>query len=210
MFVKITLIVASFILKCYTACCWKLCRISHWFMISYCKAHNVAFNPRLTRFDGVAELKFFDKSNIVIGDYFRCVSTRHLGMENHSFSRICVYGGGKLIIGHHVGMTNSVINCHESITIGNYVNIGAGCIIADSDFHSLDWRDRLEGTDVKKKRNAPVVIKDLAFIGTNSIILKGVTIGEKSIVGAGTVVSCNVPDGEIWAGNPARFIRKVE
>ena len=62
---------------------------------------------------------------------------------------------------------------------------------------------------LQKKRNAPVVIKDLAFIGMHSIILKGVTIGEKSIIGAGSVVSKDVPDGEIWAGNPARFIKKV-
>ena len=65
------------------------------------------------------------------------------------------------------------------------------------------------GTDIIKKRNAPVVIKDLAFIGMHSIILKGVTIGEKSIIGAGSVVSKDVPDGEIWAGNPARFIKKA-
>ena len=106
-------------------------------------------------------------------------------------------------------MTNSTINCHESITIGNYVNIGEGCVITDSDFHSLDWRDRMDGTDIRKKRNAPVVIKDWAFIGMHSIILKGVTIGEKSIIGAGRVVSKDIPDGEIWAGNPARFIKKA-
>ena len=107
-------------------------------------------------------------------------------------------------------MTNSTINCYQSIIIGNYVNIGAGCVIVDSNFHSLNWRDRLDGTDISKKKNAPVVIKDLAFIGTHSIILKGVTIGEKSIIGAGSVVTHNIPDGEIWAGNPAKFIKKIK
>ena len=47
------------------------------------------------------------------------------------------------------------------------------------------------------------------FIGANSIILKGVTIGERSIIGAGSVVTKNIPDDEIWAGNPAKFIRKI-
>ena len=56
----------------------------------------------------------------------------------------------------------------------------------------------------------PVIIKDGAFIGTDCIILKGVTIGEKSVIGAGSVVTKSVPDGEIWAGNPAKFIRKVD
>ncbi|MEI3417887.1 MAG: DapH/DapD/GlmU-related protein [Blautia sp.] len=56
----------------------------------------------------------------------------------------------------------------------------------------------------------PVVIKNGVFIGANSIILKGVTIGEKAIIGAGSVVTRSIPDGEIWAGNPARFIRKIK
>ena len=56
----------------------------------------------------------------------------------------------------------------------------------------------------------PVVIKDGAFIGAHCIILKGVSIGEKSVVGAGSVVTKSIPDGEIWAGNPAKFIRRIE
>lgn len=59
-------------------------------------------------------------------------------------------------------------------------------------------------------KHATVVIKDGAFIGAHTIVLKGVTIGERSIVGAGSVVSRSIPDYEIWAGNPAKFIKKVE
>ena len=62
-------------------------------------------------------------------------------------------------------------------------------------------------TDIK---SAPVLIKEGAFIGAHSIILKGVTIGKHSIIGAGSVVTKSIPDGEIWAGNPARFIRKID
>ena len=53
-----------------------------------------------------------------------------------------------------------------------------------------------------------VHIKKNAFIGTGTIITKPVTIGERSIVGAGSIVTKNIPDDEVWAGNPARFIRK--
>ena len=53
------------------------------------------------------------------------------------------------------------------------------------------------------------MIKDHAFIGAHSLILKGVTIGKYSVVGAGSVVTKSIPDGEIWAGNPAHFIRKL-
>ena len=106
-------------------------------------------------------------------------------------------------------MSNTAIHCHKSITIGNCVNFGGGVMIFDTDFHSLDWKDRQDGTDIAKRAIAPVVIDDYVFIGADSIILKGVHIGEKSIVGAGSVVSKDIPAGEIWAGNPARFIKRI-
>lgn len=63
--------------------------------------------------------------------------------------------------------------------------------------------------DQKCKNNAPVVIEDNVFIGARSIILKGVTIGENSIVGAGSVVTRSIPSNQIWGGNPAKFIRNL-
>ena len=82
-------------------------------------------------------------------------------------------------------------------------------MIIDTDFHSLDWRDRRDGTDIFKKKNRSIHIGNDVFIGAKSIILKGVAIGDKSIIGAGSIVSRNVPSGEIWAGNPAVFIKKI-
>lgn len=106
-------------------------------------------------------------------------------------------------------MSNSTIVSHEQVIIDDFVMLGGSCKIYDTDFHSLDFDNRMKkpDPDIKSK---PVHIKQGAFIGAHSIILKGVTIGEKSIIGAGSVVTKSVPDGEIWAGNPAKFIRKVE
>ena len=59
-------------------------------------------------------------------------------------------------------------------------------------------------------KHAPFVINDFAFIGAHTIVLKGVTIGERSIVGAGSVIARSIPDYEIWARKPAKFIKKVE
>ena len=56
----------------------------------------------------------------------------------------------------------------------------------------------------------PVVIKDGVFIGAGCTILKGVTVGEKAIVAAGSVVTRDIPDGEIWGGNPVRYLKDVE
>lgn len=122
-----------------------------------------------------------------------------------------VYENSNIIIGDNVGISQCALVSHSSIIIGNNVKIGGGTCIYTSDFHSLDYRTRKEReTDIKNKKCAPVIIKDHVFIGARCLILKGVTIGEHSIVGAGSVVSKSIPDNEIWAGNPAKFIRKIE
>ena len=114
-----------------------------------------------------------------------------------------------ITIGDNTGISNSALVAVDSIAIGNNVLIGGNCKIYDNDFHSLDFNERMGTVDLGVK-HAPVVIKDGAFIGAHTIVLKGVTIGERSIVGAGSVVTRSIPDYEIWAGNPAKFIKKVE
>jgi acetyltransferase-like isoleucine patch superfamily enzyme len=131
------------------------------------------------------------KSNYV-GIYKPCT----LFVEKHA----------QLKIGNNTGMSGVSIYCSKNIIIGNYVNIGGNVSIWDTDFHPLDFEARRQH-DIEKIMSLPVHINDDVFIGANSIILKGVTIGERSIIGAGSVVTKNVPCDQIWAGNPARFIR---
>ena len=113
-----------------------------------------------------------------------------------------------LKIGNHVGISHCAITAAESVVIGDDVLIGSNCMICDTDFHSIDFEKRNSLNDDTVK-TAPVLIKKGAFIGARSIILKGVTIGEYSVIGAGSVVTKSVPDGEMWGGNPARFIKKI-
>lgn len=117
--------------------------------------------------------------------------------------------GAVLTIGDNVGMSQAALICHKSITIGNNVKIGGGVCIYDTDFHSLDPVIRRSSEDLKNRVEKPVVIGNDVFIGAKSIILKGVTIGENSVIGAGSVVTKSVPANQIWAGNPARFIRNI-
>ena len=187
--------------------------IREWLNTAYVKGclqyHHVEFSAARLSVSGFPRINIGKGCRVKIGnDCALCSGPSH-GIDNTSGSKINVKDGATLFIGQHTGMTNVVIQCHQSVTIGSYVNIGAGCMIFDTDFHSLDWRDRKDGTDITKRKKASVVIKDLAFIGAHSIILKGVTIGEKSIVGAGSVVAKDIPDGEVWAGNPAKFVRRV-
>lgn len=171
--------------------------------------HKASFNPQKLRINGMPIINIGKNAKITIGDEVTIASGSNNGIDTSCGSKINVKDNAKLEIGDHTGMTNVVIQCHESVTIGSYVNIGAGTMIFDTDFHSLNWKDRYDGTDISKRKILPVTIKDNAFIGAHSIILKGVTIGEKSIIGAGSVVARDVPDGEIWAGNPAKFIKNI-
>ncbi|MGN8753415.1 acyltransferase [Blautia sp. HCP3S3_C4] len=128
-----------------------------------------------------------------------------IGGQNRTILQLA---GGKLIIGNRVGISNTAICCANSVIIEDDVTIGAGCKIYDTDFHSPIAEYRLNGNT--HVRTAPVHIKERAFIGGHSIILKGVTIGRESVIGAGSVVTCDVPDGEIWAGNPAKYVKRVD
>lgn len=125
-------------------------------------------------------------------------------------TKIFVTGGGILQIGNHTGLSSTVIVCKDKIRIGNYVNIGAGCMILDTDMHSVDWRQRAYGQDSINANKAPVIIEDHVFIGAKSIVLKGVTIGEKSIISAGSVVIKNIPANCLAGGNPCKVIKQLE
>jgi len=115
-------------------------------------------------------------------------------------------GEGKIIIGDNVGISNSAIIATTSVKIGNNVMIGGNVKIYDTDFHWIEAGKRMEQPGGMSQS---VIIEDEVFIGAHSIILKGVTIGQNSVIGAGSVVAKNIPDNEIWAGNPVRFIRKI-
>lgn len=112
-------------------------------------------------------------------------------------------------IGNNVGLSHAILCARESIVIEDNVMIGGGVKIYDNDFHSVEYENRMERPDTHIRKGR-VLIKEGAFIGAHSIILKNVVIGRHSVVGAGSVVTRDVPDGEVWAGNPAVFLKKAE
>lgn len=118
--------------------------------------------------------------------------------------------GASITIGNNVGISQAALVAYSDITIGDNVKIGGGTCVYTSDFHSLNAAIRASKEDFKHRKTAPVSIGNDAFIGAHCIVLKGVTIGERSIVGAGSVVTKDIPAGQIWAGNPAKYIRDVE
>jgi acetyltransferase-like isoleucine patch superfamily enzyme len=116
----------------------------------------------------------------------------------------------QLIIGSNVGMSGTTIVCHKGITIGNNVKIGGNVCIYDTDFHSQDLiMRRNPQDDMEKTIQEEITIADDVFVGAHTSILKGVSVGKNSIIGACSVVTKNIPANEIWGGNPARLIRKI-
>lgn len=146
--------------------------------------------------------------NVYIGDRCRINSGMQYNPIGGDNKTMLLAYDGEIRIGNNVGMSNTTIVSKSSIIIEDNVRIGGSCKIYDTDFHSMVLEERLLATDpgVVSK---PINIKEGAFIGAHTIVLKGVTIGKESVVGAGSVVSKSIPDGEIWAGNPARFIKRV-
>ena len=116
--------------------------------------------------------------------------------------------GGSLKIGNGVGISNATFFASDSIIIDDEAVIGAGVKVYDTDFHSVIADYRMNGnTHVK---TAPVYIGKRTFIGGHSLILKGVSIGEGAVVAAGSVVTKPIPANEVWGGNPAKFIKKID
>ena len=116
----------------------------------------------------------------------------------------------EIIIGSDCGISGTSICAAISVTIGKECLFGADVLIADNDFHPIKPEGRRYNSNVDDIAAKPVVIGDNVFIGTRSMILKGVNIGENSVIGAGSVVVSDIPAGVVAAGNPARVVRRLD
>lgn len=150
-------------------------------------------------------------SRIQIGE--RCVlcSTSEfnaLGV-NHPIVMRTLRQGAEILIGADTGISGGSICAARSIRIGTGCLIGANVTLADTDFHSINPSNRRYNGNPDDIAVAPIVIEDNVFIGAEAFILKGVTIGRNSVIGAASVVTRDVPENAIAVGNPARVIRRI-
>lgn len=134
---------------------------------------------------------------------------------------------GIVSVGSHSYIGGGTFISRSGIEIGNNVTIAWGGTFYDHDSHSLDYMERRkdissELADIRNGRDfiaskdwrcvssKPIKICDDAWIGMNVIVLKGVTIGEGAVVGAGSVVTKDVPAWTVVAGNPAVVVKKLK
>jgi acetyltransferase-like isoleucine patch superfamily enzyme len=150
-------------------------------------------------------------SRITIGSGVTlCSSSRHAGLGvDHPVILRTMRPGAEIQIGDRCGISGGTILAVRHIEIGADCLLGANVTVVDSDFHPLDARRRHDPPESDAIAVAPVRIESNVFIGTNAIVLKGVTIGSNSVIGAGSVVTTDIPANVIAAGNPCRVIRPL-
>ena len=174
--------------------------------------------------------------NVVFGEGFYCESAQVFRFLKNKTPRavvfgnhVSVYGGcsfsvganGSCRVGDFTLLNGALVMAEERIEIGSHCLISWNVGIADSDFHPLApaqriidshalapfFKDRPPRPEI---RTAPVIISDNVWIGMNAVILKGVTIGENSVVAAGAVVTKSVPANVVVAGNPAVVTKQLD
>ena len=151
-----------------------------------------------------------DSRAVVLGDHVSCYSGCSFALGPQG---LCTVGDFTLLNG-------ALIMAEERITIGSYCLISWNVGIADSDFHPLDPAARRidaralapylsNRPERPRLQTRPVTIRDNVWIGMQAVILKGVEIGENSVVAAGAVVTKSVLPNVVVAGNPAQVVREL-
>lgn len=169
--------------------------------VKYGKHCNIYNQIYLTHFKSL--------SGLSIGDNFVMTSGSGINpLARGTRSHIHLANDAKILIGNNVGVSSIALWSEKEISIGDYTIIGANTTIIDTDAHPLSAQDRLVDLG-KGAKVAPIIIGKNVFIGTNCIILKGVSIGNRSIIAAGSVVTKDIPEDCIAAGNPAKVIKHL-
>ncbi len=144
------------------------------------------------------------RGTISIGRDVRLSGKSNIGFSNRYGREPALTIGDGTFIGHDCSFSIA-----DSITIGRHCLLAGGVSVRDHDGHSVDARERRENRPAPPESIRPIVIGDDVWIGADAIILKGVTIGDRAVVGAGAVVTGDVPPDSVIVGNPARVVKKI-
>jgi acetyltransferase-like isoleucine patch superfamily enzyme len=161
-------------------------------------------------FHGIPVFELYSRDSLYVGDGTMINSSNifyHLSMHSRC-KFVANTKESKILIGANSRLHGVCINAREMVEIGSNVLIAANVSIVDSNGHEVSLPDPLKRIFTRGE-TSPVKICDGVWVGANSIILPGVTIGEGSVVAAGSVVSKSVPSNVLVAGVPAKIIREI-
>lgn len=115
----------------------------------------------------------------------------------------------EILLENNVGMSGVSINCTNRCVFKEGVMLGANVNVWDTDFHPIDPQERIHQCSILDAKSSPVLLERNVWIGANTTILKGVTIGENTVVGAMSLVNKDLPSNSVCAGNPAKKVRDL-
>ncbi|MDQ7837668.1 MAG: acyltransferase [Thermodesulfobacteriota bacterium] len=184
-------------------------RLSSWHSLKQFLYYEPLFKSRCEKVG--KGLKLFVGIPQIVGD-LRLIVGNNVTLHGVStFSGVKIFDkptltiGDNTHLGYQVGIT---VGC--DIQIGSNVLIGNRVGIFSYDLHPLDPAERIANKPAPKESSKPILIEDNVWIASNSVILKGVTIGRGSVVANSSVVTRNVPPHVVVAGNPARIVKDLD
>jgi acetyltransferase-like isoleucine patch superfamily enzyme len=156
-------------------------------------------------------IKIFKDAELTLGNNVTLNSRnyRYQAASMYSPMKIIADKNAKIEIGDNSRINGTCIHAISNISIGENCLIASNTNIFDSNRHDISFENLPNRLNISKKPK-DILIEDYVWIGLNSIILPGVKIAYGSVVGAGSIVTKDVPPMSIVAGNPAKIIRKYE
>jgi acetyltransferase-like isoleucine patch superfamily enzyme len=161
---------------------------------------------------GVPNVTVMTGSSVTLGQRVTLISwSRYTALGVcHPVVLRTMTSSASIVIGDDVGISGATICSAMSVTIGSRSMLGADVIVCDTDFHPVLPEGRRHAKTPTPRNDDAVKIGTDVFVGARSIVLKGATIGDGSVIGAGSVVTGDVPARSVAAGVPARVIGSVD
>lgn len=177
----------------------------------YLKSVGVNTKYGYVKLNGRPFIQRYTGSSITIGKNVTINSSLNSNVAgiNHPTILATVSAEATITIENDSGLSGSTIVCVNKVHIGKNVGLGVNTNVYDTDFHVINKDERIKQKDISEAASKPVIINNNVWIGGNCTILKGVSIGDGSVVGSNSLVTKSIPKNCLYGGVPAKLIREI-